>query len=407
MLDWLVIGGGPHGVHVAAALQERAEVAPEHLRIVDPGNVLLETWNRRAATVGMSHLRSPSVHNIDADPWSLHRFAETWTPTDDVSPFAAPYARPSTALFAAHADAVIAERNLAEVHVRARAVALHPHEGPLGWTVDLDDGASLQARRVVLALGSAGTQRVPPWAQPHLRDPARWLQHVFDPAFDLDARPEYQRVAIIGGGISAAQLAVRLAKDGRDVSLISPHRLRRAQFDSSPQWLGPAKMKAFSKERDMDRRRRMIDGARRSGTMTKEVERALRAQIAERRVTLIKDSVRGVFTLPAARVLGLRRPLEVDAVALATGFRGVPGAGLLQGLCPERFPRARCGTPLVDTRLEWGHGLHVAGALAELQLGPVARNIAGGRRAAERLVPLALSERDVTRHARVRRKAAG
>ncbi|MEM6296516.1 MAG: FAD/NAD(P)-binding protein, partial [Myxococcota bacterium] len=406
-LRWLIIGGGPQGVHIAAALQAGASVAPNELRIVDPGDSLLEVWNQRAATVGMSHLRSPAVHHVDADPWSLHRFAESWTPDDAVSPFAGPYARPSTTLFAAHASAVIEARGLDALHVRASATALRPMSGALGWTVELDDGEALTARRVVLALGSGGTQRIPAWARPHLEDPAAWVQHVFDPGFDLDARRHFRRVAIIGGGISAAQLAVRLAGQGRMVSVVSPHRLRRAQFDSDSQWLGPAKMRAFSKERDMARRRAMIEGARRPGTMTKEVHRALRAQVAKGRVRLVEDTVRGVFALPNARVLGLRRPLEVDAVVLATGFEGQPGAPFLAGLCPEQFPRARCGTPCVDAHLEWGHGLHVAGALAELQLGPVARNIAGGRRAAERLVPLAIAERDVTRRAPACPRAAG
>lgn len=161
------------------------------------------------------------------------------------------------------------------------------------------------------------------------------------------------------------------------------------QFDSSPQWLGPAKMARFSKETDVAVRRKLIDRARRPGTMTKEVEQALRRNVREGLVTLVHGTVRGVFALENRRVLGLPKPLEVDAVALATGFEGLPGASLLRSLDPERFPRADCGTPLVDAQLQWSHGLYLAGALAEVQLGPVARNIAGGLRVAERLVPVA------------------
>ncbi|QOY37926.1 hypothetical protein AWH56_010350 [Anaerobacillus isosaccharinicus] len=36
--------------------------------------------------------------------------------------------------------------------------------------------------------------------------------------------------------------------------------------------------------------------------------------------------------------------------------------------------------------LEWEEGLYLLGALAELQLGPVARNISGARRGAERII---------------------
>ncbi len=388
-MEWLIIGGGPHGLHIAASLLQKAGVPPDRLRILDPHPVLMQAWNTRAHRVGMSHLRSPSVHNVDVDPWSMQRFAEGWTPPQDAAAtFSPPYSRPSTAVFAAHAEAVIERLGLDGLHVRgcARTLELHGE----GWNVGLHAGA-LAARRVILALGPAGTQRVPAWAVSHLHDARRWVQHVFDPTFDLDARPQLRRVAVIGGGISAAQLATRLAGEGRKVWLVSPHRLRRMQFDSSPQWLGPAKMAGFSKEPDMAVRRRLIDRARRPGTVTKEVDQALRRAVRGGSVSIVIGEVRGVFSLSDRHVLGLRTPIEVDGVALATGFGGLPGGPLLECLDPELFPRAACGTPVVDARLHWGHGLYAAGALAELQLGPVARNIAGALRAAERLVPVAIS----------------
>ncbi len=49
-------------------------------------------------------------------------------------------------------------------------------------------------------------------------------------------------------------------------------------------------------------------------------------------------------------------------------------------------PCARCGYPIVDTSLRWHPRVHVSGPLAELELGPTSRNIAGARRAAEKLV---------------------
>ncbi len=49
------------------------------------------------------------------------------------------------------------------------------------------------------------------------------------------------------------------------------------------------------------------------------------------------------------------------------------------------LPCAACGYPIVSSQLAWAPGLHVTGPLAELELGPVARNIAGARAAGERL----------------------
>jgi hypothetical protein len=40
---------------------------------------------------------------------------------------------------------------------------------------------------------------------------------------------------------------------------------------------------------------------------------------------------------------------------------------------------------VVSKALRWARGLYVMGPLAELELGPTARNIAGARKAADRL----------------------
>jgi hypothetical protein len=50
------------------------------------------------------------------------------------------------------------------------------------------------------------------------------------------------------------------------------------------------------------------------------------------------------------------------------------------------LPCADCGYPIVSRALQWGHDLYVIGALAELEMGPIARNISGARQAAGRIV---------------------
>ena len=43
-VDWLIVGGGIHGVHIAARLLGESITTPEGLRIVDPGATLLARW---------------------------------------------------------------------------------------------------------------------------------------------------------------------------------------------------------------------------------------------------------------------------------------------------------------------------------------------------------------------------
>ena len=75
-LDWLIIGGGIHGVHLAARIIGDGKVPPETIRIVDPADRLLDRWLTRTATTGMRHLRSPVVHHLDLEPWSLKHYAK-------------------------------------------------------------------------------------------------------------------------------------------------------------------------------------------------------------------------------------------------------------------------------------------------------------------------------------------
>jgi hypothetical protein len=75
------------------------------------------------------------------------------------------------------------------------------------------------------------------------------------------------------------------------------------------------------------------------------------------------------------------------SVVRATGFLLHRPGGPLVDAAIERdgLPCARCGYPIVSPRLEWAPGLFARGPLAELELGPGARNIAGARAAAFRI----------------------
>ena len=94
-----------------------------------------------------------------------------------------------------------------------------------------------------------------------------------------------------------------------------------------------------------------------------------------------------------ARAVGIHlgedgRAISCDRVLLATGFGAArPGGRLVDELvAAASLPCAPCGYPVVDHGLRWHPRVHVTGPLAELELGPVARNIAGARRAGDRIL---------------------
>lgn len=393
VLDWAIVGGGPHGVHVATRLIADAGVPRERLALLDPAPRLLDRWHRCTSNTGMTHLRSPGVHHIGVDPFGLLRYASGNTRGRGAPKggFLSRYDRPALGLFGEHCDAVVAHYGLAGRHVRAKV-----HHVDLSDEVAVlttDGGDRVRACHVVLATGSGERPCWPDWAL-QLRREGGKVAHVFQPGFELDPADWTGSVAVVGGGLSAAQVALRLASSGASVHLLSRHPLRQHQFDSDPGWAGPKHMRGFLATPCLKERRRVISAARHVGSLPPEVFRAMRHAIAGGEVHFLQGEPRRVsHTEPSAgvtlEVAGER--LSVDGVMLATGFeRSRPGGEMVDALIAQHaLPCSDCGYPVVDRHLRWHPQLFVSGPLAELQIGPASRNIVGARRAAERIVAAA------------------
>lgn len=380
-LDWLIIGGGIHGVYLAARLIDEAGIPRERLLIVDGQPRLLDRWRRCTANTGMRYLRSAVVHHLDRDPWSLKRFGAR---NRQLGGFAPPYERPALALFDAHCDALIERHRLSERHRvdRAEALAL----GDDGVRVTLASGETIGARFGLLALGSTERTAWPGWAR-ELRAAGASITHVFDPGVRLDD-DQPARIAVIGGGITAAQLANRFGP-GRAVHMISRHATRQHDFDSEPGWMGPRYLDGFARIAEHDQRRAVITEARHRGSIPPGTWRRLSRLCDQGDVTLHIASVSDARLLDdGIRLTVGDRSIDVDRVLLATGFESRrPGGALVDGLVDQGLPCAACGFPIVDTHLRWHPRLFVSGPLAELEVGPVSRNIVGARMAARRITP--------------------
>ncbi|MEM1182749.1 MAG: FAD/NAD(P)-binding protein [Acidobacteriota bacterium] len=385
-VDWLILGGGLHGVHVGARLIGEAGVEQARIRIIDPGDRLLARWRRFTAETGMSHLRSPGVHHLDVESSSLIKFAGNRR-SRRRGVLRGIYNRPSLEIFNAHCDWVIQRFGLDSRHLRAEALAIEPLSD--GVRVTMRSGEVVQTSQLVLAIGASCRPEWPEWAP---RGQSR-ISHIFgepSPAEDGgDSAPE-ENILVVGGGISAAQLALRLAVGGRTVDLVRRHPSRVHDFDSDPGWLGPKLMPGFRQERCPTRRRQILQRARYRGSVTPEVHRALKAAVSSGRVHIHEEDVVALRTHDDAVELALAsgQELKGDRLVLATGFAGRrPGGEMLDRLAAEfDLPCASCGYPVVDPWLRWHPRIQVTGPLAELELGPVSRNIAGARRAGDRMM---------------------
>lgn len=382
MLDWLVIGGGIHGTHLAHVLVHQFGVPTDAVRILDPEERLLAAWSKRTENTGMRYLHSPRVHHIDLEYRSLERFAqeqhsngsECWIDS---------YYRPSYALFQQHCQYVIESYQLERLHVRGQAMTLHRVKG--GWCVETAND-SLASRRVLLATGRQQLL-IPDWAKSLMQHNAP-IQHVLDMTFDRRRIATEAQVLVIGGGISAGQITLKLMSD-HTVTLVTRQPLQHRDFDSTPCWLGPACMKSFGKA-DYTRRRWMIGEARHTGTLAHDIHTDILTAIHTKQVNHRQDTV-----LSAKMTADNRITLKfadgsictVDHVVLATGLQSVPPkhSWLANTIKRYQLRVANCGYPILDSTLCWANGLYASGPLAELELGPASANIAGARAAAKRL----------------------
>lgn len=361
-IDWAVVGGGVHGAFLARSLQ-RAGI--RDLAVLDPHDDPLEPWRTRATACGMDYLRSPRAHHLGAPADNLRDFAHARG--YDARHFLGRYRRPSRAVFEAHADACLAAPGIPRLRDHVRRLERVSD----GWRLHGDTGV-LRARRVLLAPGPPPLRR-PAWAG-RTESP-----HVFDER--VPPLPVYGDVAVIGGGITAAQAALAFAGAGRTATLVCRHPLRRAEFDSEPCYAGPLCMRPFAATGDLRRRRWLIREARRPGSLPPDLNARLAAAVAQGQVRLVQGEADGL-TDSGLRLTDGRR-LRTDTVRLATGFADTaPGLDWLGPTIErERLPLAPCGFPAPDGNLQWGPGLFVSGRLAELELGPMAGNIRGARAA--------------------------
>lgn len=384
MLDWLIVGAGLHGVHLAHVLLQRGGVPRARLRLLDPHSTPLARWQRLTANVGMAFLRSPNVHHVGLDADDLYRFARSaagqW-----LTEFRDPYHRPGLALFNAHADAIVQAQRLDELLLTGSVCGLRREQR--GWRVVTDRG-DLAAQRVVLAIGRTALHR-PEWAR--AATDGR-IVHIFDPGFERGQLPSTQRVVVVGGGISAAQTATALARAGHpEVTLVMRQPIRKTHFDSDPCWNGPKCLTKFWHTHSYVERRRQLQEGRYRGTMSHDVARELLQVINEERVALRIAEVTDCLSSPDGVLcvrLNSSETLSADCLLLATGFdQARPGSPWLDRvIADEGLSCAPCGYPILDKTLAWAPGLHVSGPLAELELGATAPNLRGARLAAERLL---------------------
>jgi hypothetical protein len=391
MLECVIVGGGIHGTYLVQRLLEDTGLEREEIRIVDPNDRLLASFRRKARACEMDAMRSTFVHHVGTEPFGLESFAEARGREDELLPTPGYPRRPSLSLFLDYADSVIDGRILEELHRRAAVEAVRERERE-GLVLETTDGR-IRTRTCVLAIGHGGRYRVPDWAAG-----IDGITHVWD-GFDPDARVD--ETVVVGGGVTAGQVATCLAHR-ESVTLLSRRELEEATIEADPRWINWNHVERHLHRHPPGSRARIetVREARNDATMPPTVLDSLEAAVENDGLDVRTGSVRSARAVDDRVRLLLAEGgcLSADRVVLATGFAPVFDHPFVDRVADELdLERGYRGMPVLDDgTLAWRgtdgdrSSVFVTGALATGTVGPFAGNVAGARRAADRLVePLA------------------
>ena len=388
MYEWVIIGGGIQGLTLAAFLMKAGKAKADELAVVDRHAEPLANWKRCTNVISMPYLRSPSVHHIDVDPFSLQSFVKKGS-YDKRTAFYGQYKRPSLEIFNDHCEHLLNDLSIKETWIQGHVQgALKTNDG---WQIHLKNGRVIHGKKLVLAIGIGEQLNMPDWTIDLDSKYPRLVYHIFDetmPEFNAMKLP----ITIVGGGITSIHLALKLSKlYPSQVTLLKRHPFRIHDFDSDPGWLGPKRQNAFHNIESYVKRREEIITARHRGSIPHDLHIKLLNWVKKQSLAVKEGKVvRGEVKNDSIHLFNKEGKFiaQTGTVLLATGYLpSLPGSEWIKPMIETlELPCAECGYPIVSKTLQWGPDLYVTGALAELEMGPIARNISGARQAAERIV---------------------
>ena len=387
-IDLAIIGAGVQALTLTTHLLQKSAKHYHKFLVFDPSQTWMSQWQQQFEAQQIPYLRSPAVHHPDPNPHQLRTFAE-----NRHSELFPPYDRPGTKLFNDFCDEVIQRWKLVDKVYPAKVVRVLPIEraSHSQFQLVLDTGETLAARRVVLATGS-GKVQLPNWVEKITSDyPPDRLCHSQEVNLNrLNLTGEH--ILIVGGGLTSGHLAKGAINLGATVILMTRKQLQSKIFDADPGWLGPKYLKDFHAQSDWYERYRQIKQARNGGSMTPEMILKLNQAANEGKIRIdeccqVRDAQWQNNLWQVRCHDGSKH--RFNRIWLATGTRfNITEHPLLQNVLEAYPTKIVNGLPVLDEHLRLPKSnFFIMGGLAALRIGPVARNIGGGKMAVRLIVP--------------------
>ena len=382
----LIAGAGPHALTILQYLAT-VGIEPADVTVVDP-RPWLAAWRSRFAAHDIPMLRSSRVHHPHPDPHALMHYARD----RGRSEFYDGIGRPGSGLFDDFCDHLLDSGGWRDRHVAA--VVRHVRSTQDGCEVDLSTGTTITSQHVIVAVNPIHPD-LPARAVAHglqrrracMVDGRVSLGHGDHVELSLDVAAG-QRVLVIGGGLTAAQLALGAARRGAAVTLAHRSTFRTRDLDVEPTWLG-RDLEAFHRAPPV-RRPTLLAQARGGGSIPPRELGKLRRMLRRGRMRILEQTrmtdidQRGDHWVISLNDQGA---YDYDSVWLATGHRiDAAEAGFLTPVLRRAGSRRGLASLTHELRIP-GTQVHVSGGLAGLHVGPTCRTLIGARMAAERMLP--------------------
>lgn len=391
--DIAIIGAGPQALTLVTHMLQKKAALRNRIQVFDPSGTWMTQWHQQFAAQEIAELRSPAVHHPDPNAHALRTFAEGRY--QELHP---PYDRPGTQLFHDFCQTVVHRWQLQNVVVPAQVTRLEPLQKiPSRFRLTLSSGDTVVARRVVLATGG-GQPICPDWVHQVAAYPAERLCHASQVRLPSLPSLTGETVLIVGSGLTSGHLAVGAVKRGANVLMMARRTFQEKLFDANPGWLGPKYLKGFNAEPDMQTRWQMVQDARNGGSLTPAMMTRLRKLKRQGQVTFYEhcqvaeahwqeNAWKICCDNHSVHTCIAHQPIHRTWLATGTSL-DIQAHPLLQDVLAKYPIKTVNGLPVLDKHLRWpGCELFLMGPWAALRVGPVARNLFGGKLASDRIVP--------------------